>query len=80
MYFGFRKLGLPKTVMVLSLTKLELNKNQLSHISEQIGQLTNLTYLGLSENQLSDIPSTLDKLVTWFSTLKTRPLKSGVGV
>ena len=44
------------------ITKLDLSNNQLTHLSENIGQLTQLTYLNLSYNQLTHLPVEIGQL------------------
>jgi Leucine-rich repeat (LRR) protein len=44
------------------LTKLWLNNNQITQISEVLGQLFNLTWLSLSNNQITSIPEVLGQL------------------
>lgn len=44
------------------LNKLDLSRNHIKGLPENIGNLTNLKYLNLSSNQLATLPATISKL------------------
>ncbi|CDI96688.2 leucine rich repeat protein SHOC 2 [Echinococcus multilocularis] len=44
------------------LTTLDVSKNQLEHLSEEIGQCRNLTEISLQNNELTSLPESIGEL------------------